>query len=79
MLGLQPTTTPRPTLPSSWLRPQVLSWGERVEELEVGLGKEVGRLVGQCMAGDGHGGSVEVVGPLVKALGVVVRLSEGVR
>lgn len=45
----------------------------------MGLGKEVGRLVGQCMAGDGQGGRVEVEGPLVKALGEVVTLSEGVR
>ncbi len=43
----------------------------------MGLGKEVGRLVGQCMAGDGHGERVEVEGPLVKALGEVVTLSEG--
>lgn len=82
MLGLQPSTTSRPvrpTLPRSWLRPQVLSWGERVEGLEVGLGREVGRLVGQCLTGDMHGEKGEVEGPLVRAVGEVVTLSEGLR
>lgn len=82
MLGLQPSTTSRPvrpTLPSSWLRPQVLSWGERVEGLEVGLGREVGKLVGECLAGDVHGERGEVEGPLVRAVGEIVTLSEGLR
>lgn len=79
MLGLQPSTTSRPmrpTLPSSWLRPQVLSWGERVEELEVGLGREVGKLIATCLAGEVRGERGNIEGPLVKALGEVVSLNE---
>lgn len=83
MLGLSPSTTARPvrpTLPNSWLRPQIMSWGKRVEELELGLGTEVGRLVRECLASDGQGkseGQRNGEGALVRAVSEVVRLGEG--
>lgn len=78
MLGL-PGLISRPALPTSWLRPQIMSWGESIEKLKMELGMEVGKLVRGCMGGCvkmevGMEEGMEEV--LVRAVGQIVRMGE---
>ena len=80
MPGLQPPAhTPRPLLPRSWLDSSPLSlendekgWSERIAQLEVRLGEEVRRLLGECCGDDRreYGWEREA---LMKAVGQTVK------
>ena len=74
MLGLQMPSR-RPPLPSCWVRPYVegMKWRERIEKVECGLRRELGRVLSQCVGCD-LGVLVEEV--MVRAVGEVVRLVE---
>ena len=71
MLGLQPAVASRPCLPLSWFHPRSMSWAQRVDNLEVGLEKEVRRLIGEC-----EGWEVKDEEVLVTALGELVMTGE---
>ena len=74
MLGLQMPGR-RPPLPSRWVRPHVegMGWRERIEKVDCGLRRELGRVLRECV-GCEFGVLVEEV--MVRAVGEVVRLVE---
>ena len=74
MLGLQ-IPGRRSPLPSCWVRPHVerMDFGERIEKVECGLRRELGKVLRGCVGCD-LGVLVEEV--MVRAVGEVVRLVE---
>lgn len=74
MLGLQMPGR-RPPLPSCWVRPYVegMGWRERIEKVECGLRRELGRVLRECVGCD-LGFLVEEV--MVRAVSEVVRFVE---
>lgn len=67
----------RPPLPTSWLSPKAVSWGERIERLKGELQREVGRLVRESVGGSvGMGMGIGLEEVLVRAVGQIVKMGE---
>ena len=65
MLGLLQTPTTRPGLPASWTQSQSRGWGERIENLECKLRREVLRLIRMCQGSDSDEALVRAIGQII--------------